>query len=295
MTRGFADRPAMDDPDTPLEAVGSWKSIDLARLGLPPLGWLFVAGAVLVAAQHLRLGLAIPAEAIPPAILSGVTRVAIALLPAALLFRAPRAHRTHRLLLAGLAAGAIAELVRAVIAFWPSGPTGEAWRGTALDAAWPWLGPLGNLLVGLGLIRLRARRPPRFGLLAAIASAYLALGVVPTWIVVAASQPVASIDGYSALLFVTVPLTAAVAVWVPVSARLGREPPRAFWGLLALGLPLGLAARAFALAQTVTEAAPRMDALFVVSVTLGAFVGAVVSLAALGAYARLTPLTTGAA
>jgi len=287
----------MDDPDIPSEAVGSWPSIDLGRLGLPPLGWLFVAGAVLVAGQDLRSILAIPAEAIPPAIPSVLTRVAIALLPAALLFRAPRAHRTHRLLLAGLAALAIAELVRAAIASSPTGPSGEPWRGTALDAAWPWLGPAGNLLVGLGLIRLRARRPPRFGLLAVIALAYLALGVVPIWIVVAASPPVAPIDGDSALLLVTVPLTAAVAVWVPISAWLEREPPRAFWGLLALALPLGLAGRALDLAQAVTTTTFQPSAPLVAGVTLSAFVSAVVSLAALAAlaaYARLTPVTTDA-
>ncbi len=295
MTRGLADRSAMDDRDVSSAAVGSWRSIDLGRLGLPPLGWLFVAGAALVAAQHLRLGLAVPAEAIPPAILSGITRVMIVLLPAALLFRAPRAHRTHRLLLAGLALGAIAELARAVIVLRPPGLTLEPWAETGLDAAWPWLGPVGNLLVGLGLVRLRNGRPLRLGLLAAIASTYLALGIAPTWIVAAASPPVGTIELGAALLLMTVPLAAAIATWVPVSAWLEHTPPRAFWGLLALGLPLFLAQRALALAQTVIEVATRMDALFVVSVTLGAFVSAVAAVAAVAAYARLTPLTTGAA
>jgi hypothetical protein len=102
-----------------------------------------------------------------------------------------------------------------------------------------------------------------------------------------------SIDGYSAVLLVIVPLTTAFAVWVSASSWLDGERPRAFWGLLALALPLSLAARAFELPQVIAVAALRSNALLVVGVTVGAFVGAVVSLLALAAYARLTPLVTG--
>jgi hypothetical protein len=193
MTRELADLSTTDNPDIPSEAVGAWPSVDLAQLGLSPLGWLFIAGAALVGAQHLHAILGAPVETVPAAIFSGVAAVAIALLPGALLWRTPAATRTHRLLLAGLAAGAIAGLVRAVIAFWPSGPGGGSWRGTVLDGTWPLLGALGSLLVGLGLRRLRTRRPARLGLLAVIASAYIAVSVVPTWIVVAVDG-IGSID-----------------------------------------------------------------------------------------------------
>lgn len=282
-----ADRPTIGDPDRPSEAVGSWPSIDLARFGLPPLGWLFVAAALLVGAQRLRWTAGAPLETVPSGIFSAVEAVTIALLPAALLFRAREAPLTHRLLLGGLAVGAIAEFVRAVMSFWPLVPGGESWRGTVLDAPWPLLGPLGSFLVGLGLLGLRTSRPTRMRILAAIALAYVAPHVVS--IGLADSQSVPSIDAYGAVLSVLWPVAAAFAVWVPVSSWLDGERPRAFWGLLALALPLSLVVRAFELPQAIAVVAFRSNALYLVGITLGAIVGAVVSLLALAAYAREMP------
>ncbi len=53
MVRELAAPLRTDDPDTPTEVVGALRlpPIDLARLGLPPLGWLFVGGAAVVAAR----------------------------------------------------------------------------------------------------------------------------------------------------------------------------------------------------------------------------------------------------
>jgi hypothetical protein len=95
-------------------------------------------------------------------------------------------------------------------------------------------------------------------------------------------------------LLVLVAAVGAFVVWVPVSAWLDRDTPRAFWGLLALAFPLGLVARAGGLVQTTAmqafaSAGLYSNGFFVAATTLGALVGAVVALLALLAYAREMP------
>ena len=99
---------------------------------------------------------------------------------------------------------------------------------------------------------------------------------------------------------VLVAVVGAFAVWVPVSAWLDRDAPRAFWGLLALGFPLGLVARAGGLVQTIAmqafaSAGLYSSGLFVVATTLSALIGAIVAILALVAYAREMPLPDSAA
>lgn len=295
MTPGFVDRAAVSDADIPSEVVGGLPSIDLARIRLQPLGWLFVAGAVFVAAERLRGIAGAPFEDIPAGVLAGVAAVILTLLPAALLRRSPGALRTHRLLLAGLAAWATFEVLLAVVFAWPLGPDGSSWRGTPLDGALPYLGPLGSVLIGGGLLQLRMKPPSRFGLLAATAGVYVALGIVPWAISVAASRPLGSGDPSVVVFsFVVEPLAAAFAVWAAVGAWLDREPPRAFWAVLALALPFGLAARAFEVPQLIAVAVYQTNTFFVATTTGMALIDAAVALLALAAYGRLMPITEDA-
>ncbi|MHB8459541.1 MAG: hypothetical protein ACYDB6_05660, partial [Candidatus Limnocylindrales bacterium] len=64
--------------------------------------------------------------------------------------------------------------------------------------------------------------------------------------------------------------------------------PRAFWGLLALALPLSLLSRLIELPQAIVVVALRSNALFFPATTISAIVGAIVALLALVAFARET-------
>lgn len=290
----------LESPGLPSEAVGPRRPI-IARLSLRPLGWLFVAAAVLVGAARLHAIVGEPAAMLPDMICSAVAAALVALLPAALVVRLPEAPRIQRLLFAGLALGAASEWAWATTFFWPSGPGVVEWLGTLLFALWWPLGGLGSLLLGLGLLRLRARRT-RAGLLVVIGALYAGLSVLTIGIAVAQvpqSYDLGVPDGIviaaDFALLVLVAAVSAFVVWVPVSAWLDRDAPRAFWGLLALAFPLGLVARAGGLVQTIAMTAfASTDAysnwLFLVATTLGALVGAVAALLALVAYARKTPL-----
>jgi hypothetical protein len=83
-----------------------------------------------------------------------------------------------------------------------------------------------------------------------------------------------------------------------VSAWLDGDQPRSFWGLLALGFPLGLLGSAIGLAQTAAMLTPApsglaSDAAFLVPTALGPLVGSVATLLALAAYARWAPAEPG--
>ena len=280
--------PPNDPADPSDEIVGSWPSIDFDRLGLPPLGWLFIGGAMVVAVQRLRSIDGASLETVP-LVLSAAAAATVVLLPVALLWRAPEAARTHRLLLAGLATGAVSELLRALISYPPLVPNGAPMVRTALDLIQAFCGPLGGLLVGLGLARLRTARLTRVRLLVAITSTYLAFDVGSSLIVFGGSQQPDWVNPLTAVLLLLRPLAAAFAVWVPVTAWFDEESPRAFWGFLALALPLGLVSRLVELPQAIVIVAFRSNALFLPGVTINAIVGMIVSLLALVAFARETP------
>ena len=277
----------MDDPDTPSEAVGSWPTIDLARLGLPRLGWLFVVAAAFVAVADLRSIQGPGTEYAPAILLSALAATGVVLLPAALLWRVSGAAGSHRLLLAGLACGAAAEIVVGVLRFWPLDPDGASSARAAFAAGRPLLDALGGLLVGLGLLRLRAGAA-RLVLLAVIASIYVALAVSSFVIGTTAAGILA--DPYNTAFLVIGPAAAAFAVWVSVAAWLDREPPRAFWGLLALAFPISLVSRVFALPWAIAAVELRSNALYLPGVTINGIAGAVIALLALVAFARCTPV-----
>jgi hypothetical protein len=178
--------------------------------------------------------------------------------------------------------------------------------GTFLFAlSWP-LGGLGSLLLGLGLLRLRVRRT-RVGLLVVIGALYVGLSVLTLGIIVAQvpqsydlGVPNGFVTASGFVLLVLVAVVGAFVVWVPVSAWLDRDPPRAFWGLLALAFPLGLVARVGGFIQTIAmqafaSAGLYSSGLFVVATTLSALIGAIVAILALVAYAREMPLPDSAA
>ncbi len=120
---------------------------------------------------------------------------------------------------------------------------------------------LGFMLVGLGL---------------PAAAAHLSL--LSPWLVLAALMTAAG----------------ACAVWVPVSAWLDGEAPRAFWGLLALGFPLGVLGRVVGVGELLALLAPGpggvvSDGAYLLSTVAVALIGIAGSLLALAAYARATP------
>ena len=275
--------PVVDDPDTPTEAVGSWPAIDLARLGLPPLGWVFAAAALFVGVVHLRTLSGAPLEIVPAILLSTVESGVVVLLPAAVLWRVHEALRTHALLLTGLALLAAGQLILAVNQLWPVLQNEDGTR-SALGITWPLLTPAGGILIGLGLLRMRTGAI-RLPVLAAIVAAYVGIGVA-SYVIGAGSG---TIEAYDAGLMVIVPAAAAVAVWVPVAAWLESDAPPAFWGLLAVALPFGVISRLLTLLDTIVGTSTQSNVLFVPTMTVNSILGCLAALLALVAYARMTP------
>ncbi len=275
--------PGVDDPDTPTEAVGSWPTIDLARLGLPPLGWVFVVVAVVVGAVRLRTLGGAPLDIVPEILFSAVEAVVVVLLPAALLWRAHDAMRTHALLLTGLALIAADRLVLATNQLWPLF-LGDDGARTVFGLAWSLLAPAGSVLIGLGLLRLRAG-PMRLPVLATIIGVYVGISVASFLI----GAGTGTLDAYDSTLMILVPAAAAAAVWVPVAAWLESDAPQAFWGLLAIALPLGVIARLVTLLATIVGTSTQSNVMFVPVVTVNSILGCLAALLALVAYARMTP------
>lgn len=280
MNRALAAPPRTNDPDTPSEAVGSWPSVDLARLGVPPLGWLFVAVGLVVAATHLRSIAGTSLDTLPSAVLSGIASTVVALMPTALLWRAPGATRTHTLLLAGFAAGSIAEFDVGVLSLWSMWPSELAGVLDWLRRGWPLLDAAGSLLVGLGLLRLKGG-VTRASLLAASVATFVGLHAVSFEL----GPGLGVLDAYGLALLVAGPAAAAVVVWVPVAAWLDHAEPRAFWGVLAAALPISLVGRVLELLSSMV----RSDALFVPIFTIDAAVSAAIAVLVLVAISRLMP------
>ena len=278
--------PVAHDPDTPTEAVGSWPTIDLARLGLPPLGWVFVAAALLVGVVRLRMLGGAPLDIVPTILFSAVETAVVVALPAALLWRVHDALRTHALLLVGLALVAVDRLILAVNQLWPMIQSDDGTR-SAVGLAWPWLMPAGGVLIGLGLLRLRTG-PIRLPVLATIVAVYVGIGVA-SYLVGGGSG---TLDAYDTALLIIVPAAAAVAVWVPVAGWLESDAPQAFWGLLAIALPLGVIARLLTLVATIVGTSTQSNVMFVPVVTVNSILGCLAALLALVAYARMTPRET---
>ena len=232
-----------DRPGLPAEAMGPRLPLP-DWLELPPLGWLFVVGAACVIVA--RLGWLVgssPATTVLSASPQAIAAALVALLPAALLLRVPDAPTSQRPLFFGLAATALAEWLLAAVFTWsPSVLTANPSVWTVLSDVQVPLGTLAPLLIGLGLLRLRpggATRPWLLVVIVGLDLGFLGLqvGLVATW-----AHPSVDLVTFGPDVLLTA--AGGVAAWVPVSAWLDHDAPRGFWGLLAIGFPLGLAWRA---------------------------------------------------
>ena len=286
-----------DGPQLPVEALGPRLPIP-DWLELPPLGWLFVVGAagVIVARLDRVIGTT-PETVVVAAAASAIAAALVALLPAALLLRVPDAPTRQPALFVGLAATALTEWVQAALFAWsPPLLTANPSLWTVLSDVQVPLEVLASLLIALGLLRLRpggATRPWLLVVIVGLALGFqgLQVGLLATW----AHQ---SLDLLAFGPGVLLTAAGGVATWVPVSAWLDHDAPRGFWGLLALGFPLGLLSGAIGLAQMVAmTSAPPMGlssgGLFLVATTFDALIGAGMLILAIAAYARLMPLVDG--
>jgi hypothetical protein len=233
--------PTIDAPDEPPDVVGALSLPDLSRFERSPAILVFVVAAVVVAlgrgasvASYLGNGGSL--ETAASAAIFAATETILVVLPAALLWRIPAAPRTHPVLLGGLGVGALVEVLRlgaSALATSGTDPSVSSILGTL---AWL-IVPVGSLLVGRGLLRLRASWSARRGLLVVIAFLYLALRLVPLGAELLGNE-VVIVTWLFPVTGILVPITAALAGWVAVDAWLDGQRPTVFWGLLALGVPL---------------------------------------------------------
>ena len=261
---------------------------------LPPLGWWIVVAAAGVLVAPLTRGVgAAPEPVALTACATSASMALAALVPAALLRRVPAAPRTNRVLLAGLLCGAAVEWLYAIeTASAPALLTSVPSLWTLLpDLAVPLLVG-GPLLIALGLLRLRASGPTRPGLLVLLAVLNLALLLAPLALLDAWSH--LPLDPVTSVFHVIMAVAVASATWVPLAAWLDREPHRAFWGLLALAVPLAILASLVSLTEIVAMVAgppgrPTPEGLFLATSVAQALIGALASGCAIVAYARYTP------
>ena len=266
------------DPDVPTEAVGTLRLPDLSPYVRSRIALIFVAaaatGAVVTLPSVLQAGDWFLLSAILLA--SGV---AVILTPAALLWRLPAAPRIHPLLVAGLTVAAI-ERVRFI--------TIDQVAGRYLPGFityWWWLlVPIGAVLVGLGLARLRTRPLARVGLLLALVAAFVII------LAVNLAQFEALDDPRNVLVLALRAPAVAFAAWVALGAWLDRDEPRRFWALLALGVPVALGSSVLAVVSVLVQGAPGegFSTAFVVQEAVNAAFAVVV----LVAYGRLFPAAT---
>lgn len=250
------------------------------RVGLPPLGWLFLLGAVLVAALQVELALRGSVDPAPTllSLLSGTGLTVRTLLPAALLWRVPAVQRINPLLLAGLAIIALGVVARVA---------SQALRvdATVLRVVWDTslvAETAALLLVGLGLLRLRHGRTTRPWLLVLLAAVYLAALLVDV------TRPGVVLDPLGVGRVVVATVLLAFVGWVPLAAWLDRQTPRAFWALLSLAVPLELFRLGVGQAAWLLSREQLVELSGVIGLVLSG-VGAIVVLAALVAYGKYTP------
>ena len=290
-------RPTRDQPERTTEVVGALTLADFGPLGHRLLSLIFglaAAGLALSRASLIASDLlGGPLEYAAFAAISAATQTIVILLPAGLLWRVPTAPRTHRPLLAGLALGALVELLRLGSALASRGFP-EPSAGPALSTlAWLVL-PVSSLLVGLGLLRLRNGRMARRGMLVVIASVYLVLSLIPLGAELVGNEPV-FVSWVFLVSGILVPLAAAFAGWVAVDAWLAGERPSRFWGFLALGVPFyvvgTLSGVGWSLpAWVVLPADPAVvNGIVLASAGLGGILTLAAVCLAFVAYARLTP------
>ncbi len=296
----------VDDRDLPGDVVGaiSWDDLKplrrlgaVARIPTTALDLVFLAAAFVVIAwwtKTIAAALAepnVPLMAVPTAVLDEATAVVVALLPVALLWRAPHAPGTHPWLLTGLAVGAAYECFSVVGGLWQVDVSISTPLST-LQSALPYLHPVGIALVGVGLLAIRTGKPRRLRLLAALVGLYVAIELVPA-ATIATSGALGSDPLWgSAIQWVGIltAITSGFAVWVAVGTWLDREAPVAFWGLLALALPLRLVAAIITVPQDILVLTFQ-GSLPEIAGTVVSLTYAVAVLLAFVAYARYLPQT----
>ncbi len=269
------------------DRVGS-RPVDRGPQGLPPLVWLFVAAAAVFGLGTFvtYAGSATPVQLLANALWTVGVALPV-LLPAVLLRRIPDAPRRLPLLFGGLTLEAL---------LWPLALFGASWsdQGEPLASivrlVSQALGAAAPILVGLGLIRLRTRRPDRYLLLAGIALVYVAAGIVQAVVIVGPGASWNDAFNVAAAVGLPLMLPAAFAAWVPVAAWLDREEPRRFWALLAAGFPLWVAGMALNVAAMVATREQFGSTVADVGWIVFAIVGAAPSVLALVAYGWLTPV-----
>lgn len=253
-----------------------------ARLGLPLLGWLLLLGAVVVAAAAAIEMSSNTRDA--PAWVGGalfsLAAVLTVLTPAALLWRVPDAVSRHPWLVGGLALAALIVVARTVL-LW-LGPGAAELREGVLPAV-GWLAVPVPLLIGVGLLRLRASGRRRPLLLIALVLLHAAFPVL-----LFVFNPAVSADRISLSAAILAAAFAGFAVWVAVSAWLDGDRPRTFWLLLALALPLfvvGLAGEAAMVSAPDAQAMAGLQPLVFVGVAATRATTALLALVAYGFFA----------
>lgn len=226
----------MTGTDTALDAPRS-----AGEFRLPSTGWAFVALAVVLViatwpSLHLEIqlvpGLVVTGSwSTPGVLLFLLERVSTVLLPAAILFRAPTAWQTHRLLLLGamlLALWTTGNAVWLAVFSAVSDPEFLLWSGVWIRAFYA-VDLAGIALVGIGLLGLRTAA--RSGTAYAATAATIVLLALPTLVLpVIGFRP--DLEELSFEL-----ASAGVIGWalsVPLGAVLDRLSPSRFWVPLAL-------------------------------------------------------------
>lgn len=241
--------PPMTIEDTAVSELDGTDHHETPAFQLPTLGWLFV---VLAAAQAILVGqsLHLQVQLVPALVVNGdssaggvilrmITTAARVLLPAAILYRAPTAWRTHRLLMLGAVLVA-AWTIGIEVFFWfvdqaqdvavlEAASTIAQW-GTVIHIA-------GLLLLGVGLARLRSRAASsRANVVRAIA---VLIAVLPPILVDFGPHPGLALPLAPIAGELLTALATGYLLSVPLGAWLDGEPPHRFWmglGILSLAL-----------------------------------------------------------
>jgi hypothetical protein len=211
---------------------------------LPTLGWLFVllavAQAILVGqALYLQVQL-VPALVVngdssaPGIILRLIATVATVLLPAAIVYRAPTAWRTHRLLLLGaMLVAAWTVGLEVILWFVTQMPDVRALETASTIAQWgAVINIVGLVLMGVGLARLRQHPPSSRAnavslVMMLIAALIAMLPILSVGADPGLELPIAPIAGE-----LLTALATGYLLSVPLGAWLDQEPAQRFWMVL---------------------------------------------------------------
>jgi hypothetical protein len=283
-------------------AIGELEPVDLdgaSAFHLPTLGWLF---AVLAGVQAILVGqsLHLQVQLVPALVVTGdssagaiflrlITTVATVLLPAAILYRAPMAWRTHRLLLVGAMLVA-AWTVGMQVLFWFDNQSQEVavLETTSTIAQWGAVIHIaGLLLLGVGLAHLRQHPASERANVVRLVAVLVA--VLPPIIINIGPHPGPALPLLPIAGELLTALAAGYLLSVPLGAWLDQEPPHRFWmvlGILSLALLAIIGTQVVQLLLTDRSTGTYFIDGFGIPIELVVAVSAVVTLAL---YARALP------